>query len=89
MDDGGTANFADYQYTPTRPERRPFMGNDGRYSPWDDLRWFKEEDNRDVVGDLKRLEDEFREFPHLYAYALGFAALVFLDETGQGHGVGM
>ena len=34
----GFASYADYKYTPSRPDRRPFLGD--RYTPFNDLGWF-------------------------------------------------
>ena len=34
----GLASYADYAYTPSRAERRPFLGD--RYYPYHDLQWF-------------------------------------------------
>ncbi len=84
----GLASYADYVYTPSRPrsERRPFMGNVGRYSPYEDLE-FSRLSGSLKIGDLEKISDyrTFRcTFSNLYSYALSFAASTFLvEQSGE------
>ena len=78
----GLASYADYKYTPSRPDRRPFYD---RYSPFRDLGWsqINEELN---YGDLERAANypETRcAFGSLYDYALSFVAALFVAEQAE------
>ena len=79
----GSASYADYAYTPSRAGRRIFLGwGDAQYTPYRDLTWFHLQGSA-RSGDLEKMGD-FRGFvcayPGQYAYALSFAASVFLAE---------
>ena len=82
----GLASYADYAYTPFRAGRSPFLG--GRYTPYGDISWFRDQVELGTMpslavgeGDLARIEDSstFKcSFSEFYSYALSFAASVFL-----------
>ena len=78
----GLASYADYKYTPSRSDRRPFLGNGARYSPFDDLGWSQANDLLNY-GDLARTAD-FADarctFGEFHFYALSFVAAKFLAE---------
>ena len=75
----GSASYADYAYTPTRAGREVFFD---RYMPYSDLTWFHLAGSA-TSGDLEEmgnLQGFLCAFPGPYAYALSFAASVFLAE---------
>ena len=79
----GLASYADYKYTPTRPGRRPFVGD--RYSPYKDLGWSQVNDELNY-GDLARTAEYSNvrcTFSEIYYYALSFVAAKFLAEQAS------
>ena len=77
----GFASYADYKYTPSRPDRRPFLGD--RYTPFEDLSFFQTNDLLDY-GDLARTvsyADARCAFAEAYFYPLSFVAALFLAEN--------
>ena len=80
----GFASYADFQYTPFRTGRRPFLS---RYSPYSDIAWYRLQAELDTTpgtelgeGDLARIEGgrSFCNFGDFYSYGLSFAASTFL-----------
>ena len=79
----GLASYADYKYTPTRPGRRPFVGD--RYSPYKDLGWSQVNDelNYDDLARTAEYSDARCTFGEIYYYALSFVAAKFLAEQAS------
>ena len=76
----GFASYADFVYSPTRGDRRPFL--DDRYAPFRDLGWSNATGELNY-DDLARTDDSAAtncRFGH-YEYALSFVAAKRLAET--------
>ena len=80
----GIASYADYKYTPSRPDRRPFLGD--RYFPFQELLgWYQTNDLLDY-GDLPRTVScpgASCDFGGPYLYTLSFVAVLFLAEQAE------
>ena len=76
----GLAVFADYEYTPSRPEFRPF--ND-RYYPYENISDYRREWGKISLEEVV-VEENYHDlgcaFVDDYVYAMGFAASVYLLE---------
>lgn len=80
----GLASYADYEYTPSRPGRRPFL--DDRYYPYVDIANYQREWGEISLEEMTA-EANYRElgcsFGEFYVYAMGFAASVYLLERAE------
>ena len=79
----GFASYADYKYTPTRPDRRQFLND--RFTPFEDL-GNAQNSGRMIYGDLARTVSDpnaRRVFGEFYFYALSFSAALFLGDQAE------
>ena len=86
----GLASYADYVYTPSRPDRRAFLGD--RYTPYEDLKIEEDLAIEGLLGPhaLGAMVDESsfscgfgQGFSTWYSYALSFVASMFLSEQAE------
>ena len=85
----GLAQYADYAYTQSRIGRRPFLGNNGRNSPYKDLEDAINLKGIMTLGELERLatlatfRDGSRRLNPIYVYAMAFAGSYFLVDQAE------
>ena len=83
----GFASYADYKYTPSRPGRRPFLGDSGnrRYTPFSDLggALAAGQLNYDDLARSTEYSNVRCSFGQFYFYALSFSAALFLGEQTE------
>ncbi len=86
----GLASYADYVYTPSRPDRRAFLGD--RYTPYEDLKIEEDLAIEGLLGAhaLGAMVDQStfscglnQGFSTWYAYALSFVASIFLSQQAE------
>ena len=78
----GTAQYADHAYSRSRIELRPYLGREGRQTPYKDLANFRARERLDRLDftTVYSYQELGCIFDHESVYALGFAGTAFLLE---------